>query len=52
MLPSSNASLTATDIFLTESEMLENVKNGGTFADLPEEDRPYTDPFSGLYQAV
>jgi len=39
------------DVFLTGAEMLENVDSGGTFADL-EDDRVYTDPFSGLYQAV
>jgi hypothetical protein len=37
---------------MTEKEVRENINNGGTFADLPDGDRLYTDPFTGLYQAV
>ena len=42
----------ATDVFLTEEEVHENVKNGGPFSNMPHGDRLYTDPFTGLYQAV
>ncbi|KAL6909222.1 hypothetical protein GGI43DRAFT_429816 [Trichoderma evansii] len=44
--------ISTTDVFLTTDEMRENVRNHGTFADLPDGDVLYTDPFSGLYQAV
>lgn len=42
----------ATDIFLTKQEVEEIIKSGGTFANLPQHDDLYTDPFTGLYQAV
>lgn len=43
----------ATDIFLTATEIQEIIANGGTFANLPNiDDVLYTDPYSGLYQAV
>ncbi|KAJ2982629.1 hypothetical protein NQ176_g1258 [Zarea fungicola] len=44
--------ISTTDVYLTDNEMRENLRNEGTFSDLPEGDRLYTDPFSGLYQAV
>ncbi|KAJ5509055.1 hypothetical protein N7527_011198 [Penicillium freii] len=42
----------ATDIFLTKQEVDEIIKSGGTFANLPQNDDLYSDPFTGLYKAV
>ncbi|KAH8900092.1 hypothetical protein GQ53DRAFT_836057 [Thozetella sp. PMI_491] len=46
------AIISTTDIFMTEKEVMENVVNGGAFADIPAGDRLYTDPYTGLYQNV
>ncbi|OKL61631.1 hypothetical protein UA08_03512 [Talaromyces atroroseus] len=45
--------ISTTDVFLTEEEVKANIENGGTFANFPRpDDSLYTDPFTGLYQAV
>ncbi|EXJ58084.1 hypothetical protein A1O7_05508 [Cladophialophora yegresii CBS 114405] len=44
--------ISTTDIFLTREEVDEIISNDGAFARVPSNAHLYTDPYTGLYQAV
>ncbi|OAL29030.1 hypothetical protein AYO22_02466 [Fonsecaea multimorphosa] len=46
------ALISTTDIFLTREEVDEIIGNDGAFAEVPPDAHLYTDPYTGLYQAV